>query len=139
MNGKLEITIKKGTDGSNEFVTRETTSNIPKVNEVGKASPKSQLVMGLATQYAKQLMNEGINVYANVTGNTIQTNQINRFLNITADVALAASGIVGAIAVGFKYTTQAINEQIEIQKAYNKSQFIQSGMGKIVNSYGRYN
>ena len=94
MNGKLEITIKKGTEGSNEFVTRETTSKIPKVNEVGKSSPKSQLVMGLATQYAKQLMNEGINVYANVTGNTIQTNQINRFLNITADVALAASGIV---------------------------------------------
>lgn len=137
MNGKLEIVIKKSDTGENLFVTREKKT--PSKKEPGEQTKESQLLNPLITQYAKQLMNEGISVYGNVTGNTIQVNKINNFLNLTADAVLAATGVVGLVAVGFKYTTQIINQQIEYQKAYDKSQFLQSGMGKIVNNYGRYN
>lgn len=137
MNGKLEIVIRKGENG-NEFTTRETTTRKEKIDP-GQETSQAKLIAPLIEQYSMKLMNEGINVYSNLTGNTIQTNKINSVINIASDIILATSGIPGAIAVGLKYVTQVVNEQIEVQKAYDKSAFIQRGMGKIVNSYGRYN
>lgn len=97
------------------------------------------LLYPLLRNYSQRLLNTGINVYSDLTGESIESNKINKTLAFGIDIVHALSSPIGAIQITYNYANEIVNEQIEIKKANNKAAFIKKGMGKIVNSYGRYN
>lgn len=135
MNGKMSVVIKKNVDGDN-FISKET---VFKKDEIpASETPKNKLATTLAIQYGKQLLNDGINSYANLTGNTIAVNRINEGLSLVATSIMAASSIFGAIAVSYQTISQLSQTLINNAKANNEALFLQQSQGKILNNYGRY-
>lgn len=97
------------------------------------------LLYPLLRNYSQRLLTTGINVYEDLTGESIETNKIHKTLGFGIDIIHALSSPIGAIQVTYNYASAIINEQIEIKKSNNKAAFIKKGIGKIVSSYGRYN
>lgn len=129
---EIQVLIKKG-DGiiPNQAQTQENLNT---------TSPQSKSqVNTLLIDYGKKLMQEGINTYINISGNSLMGNRINETLGIAADIlTIAKGGVVGAIAVGFKTATQAVSLLIENEKVNNNAEFLKSSMGKVRTNGGRY-
>lgn len=135
MNGKMSVIIKKTADGDN-FVSRE---QIFKKDEIpASETPKNSVVTPLLIQYGKQLLNDGINAYSNLSGDTIRVNRINESLSLVATGLMAISYPLGAIAAGYQTISQLSQTLINNAKANNEAMYLQQGQGRILNNYGRY-
>lgn len=130
---ELVVTIKKG-DGvipnqaqeSKQLSTQESNTSKSQINT-------------LMIDYGKKLMQQGFNTYINITGETLMGNRVNELVDISGDILMILKGgVVGAVAVGFKTATKAIDSYIQNTKANNNAEFLKSSMGKVRTNGGRY-
>lgn len=139
----IEIIIRKqgapGTEDEGNANDPSTAGAKGGKNEPGKPSKLQKQVNALLIQYGKQSIQEGIKLITDYTGDYVMSRQIDMATNIAADVAtVAATGWVGAIAVGYKYTTQAIEYGINQNRERARIEAYKSQLGEITQLGGRY-
>lgn len=130
----IEIKIsKKGAPGT------EGMPDAKKDSEPGKPSSTQKQVNTLLVNYGKQSLQEGYKLITDFSGDYVTANRIDTVLNIAADIStIATGGWVGAIAVGFKYTTQSIEQTINLRREQNRIQTMNQMLGEITQLGGRY-
>lgn len=131
----IEIKISKkgapGTEGMQPDATKD--------KEPGKPSSVQKQVNTLLVNYGKQSLAEAYKLYTDFSGDYVTANKIDAVLNIAADIStIAIGGWVGAVSVGFKYTTQTIEQSINVRREQNKIQAMNQMLGEIVQLGGRY-
>lgn len=130
----IEIKIsKKGAPGT------EGMPDAKKDSEPGKPSSTQKQVNTLLINYGKQSLQEGYKLITDFTGNYVAANRIDTVLNVAADVStIAIGGWVGAVAVGFKHTTQTIESFININREQNRIRTMNQMLGEVIQLGGRY-
>ena len=139
----IEIIIRKqgapGTEDEGKANDPSTAGAKGGKNEPGKPSKLQKQVNGLLIQYGKQSLQEGYKLISDYTGDYVTSKTIDMYVNIAADIAtIAAAGWIGAIAVGYKYTTQAIEYGINLNRERAKVETFSSQLGEITKLGGRY-
>lgn len=132
----IEVRIyKKGSPGTEG--TQQQTSTT--ATEPGKPSATQKQVNTLLINYGKQTLLEGYKLMTDFTGDYVLANKIDAALNIAADIStIMIGGWVGAVAVGFKRTTQEIEREINIRREQNKINAMNQMLGEITQLGGRY-
>ncbi len=139
----IEIVIRKqgapGTEDEGKANDTSTAGARGGKDEPGKPSKLQKQVNALLIQYGKQSIQEGIKLITDYTGDYVTQKKIDMYTNVAADAAIiAATGWVGAIAVGYKYTTQAIEYSINLNRERAKIEAFNSQLGEITKLGGRY-
>ena len=136
----IEIIIKKkGSPGETPEAAEASKETDGAPNEPGKPSNLQKQINTLLINYGKQSLQEGFKIFSDISGNYVLSNKIDTAVNLAADAAtIAAGGWVGAIAVGFKYTTQSIEQAINLRREQNKIQAMNQMLGEITQLGGRY-
>ena len=131
----IEVRIyKKGSPG-----TEGMQPDTKKDTEPGKPSALQKQVNTLLINYGKQTLQEGYKLITDFTGDYVLANRIDNALNVAADIStIAIGGWVGAIAVGFKRTTQAIEYEINARREQNRVNAMNQMLGEITQLGGRY-
>lgn len=124
-----------------ERLKREPSKKVSplKPNNNTPAKTNNSFTKHLMLMYSRRLLNDGVNLYGNVTGKSIEVNKMKRAINISTQAITASTSVYGLIATTLNVSNAIAMEQINIQKALNKTAFIQAGIGSVSNSYGRYN
>ena len=136
-NQGIEIVIKK--NGAPSGISSATPDEQRETREPGKPSAIQKQVNTLLINYGKQTLQEGYKLITDFTGNYVLANKIDAVTNIAADIStIAIGGWVGAVAVGFKYTTNLIESSIQIQRERNAIEARNRMLGEIVQLGGRY-
>ena len=133
----IEVVIRKsGTPGMTQA---NPASAHAEASEPGKPSVTQKQVNTLLINYGKQTLQEGFKLYNDFSGDYILANKIASATNIAADIAtIAIGGWVGAVAVGYKYSTQLIEQAINIQRINNEIEARKIMLGQVVQLGGRY-
>jgi len=139
----IEIIIRKqgspGTEDEGKTNDPSTAGAKGGKNEPGKPTKMQKQVNGLLIQYGKQSLQEGYKLITDYTGDYITSKTIDTYVNLAADVAtIAATGWVGAIAVGYKYATQAIEQSINVNRERSRIEAMNTQLGQITQFGGRY-
>ena len=124
-----------------ERLKREPSKKVSplKPNNNTPAKTNNSFTKHLMLMYSRRLLNDGVNLYGNVTGKSIEVDKMKRAINISTQAITASTSVYGLIATTLNVSNAIAMEQINIQKALNKTAFIQAGIGSVSNSYGRYN
>jgi len=129
----IEITIKKSETGQGQSPT------MPKANqEPGKTSVKDSAINTALIMASRQVMTNGINQIAELTGNYAAADRINDTLGIGADILLVSTGPVGVIAVTTKYATNIANSFIKQYRDRNNIELMRQRVGMISTQGSRY-
>ena len=130
----IEIKIsKKGAPGTDGMPDGK------KDDEPGKPSSVQKQVNTLLINYGKQSLQEGYKLITDFTGDYVTANRIDTVLNVAADISsIAIGGWVGAVAVGFKHTTQTIESFINVNREQNRIRTMNQMLGEVVQLGGRY-
>lgn len=97
MQGMIDIKISKSETAQGQAPDVQQTSREP-----GKQSTKNQAVGVALIAVGKQVAIQGVNQFASLSGNYAQAERFNAILSIGSDIAIAATGPVGLIAIGAK-------------------------------------
>lgn len=126
----IEIVIRK---------IQETSTQEKKEKKSNKDESTSLKAIKTALVSAgTNLANYGVSQFGNMTGYTIAQRNIENALNIAGYVGqIVAGGWVGAIAVGFQLTTQAMNTAIANDKANQQAQMLYQRSGNVTIDGGR--
>lgn len=136
IKGKLYTPVEK-----KERLKREPSKKVSplKPNNNTPAKTNNNFTKYLMLIYSRRLLSDAVDIYGNVTGKTIEVNKMRRAINISTQAITASTSVHGLIATTLNVSNAIAMEQINIQKALNKTSFIKVGIGSVVNSYGRYN
>lgn len=137
--GQIYIFIdKKGSDGGEHQLK-------PKGEEGGKNKQQKErekerdAIFTALIQSGKQAINQGINWYGQLTGDTTTTRTLQSVVSIGADLlTIAKGGWIGAIAVGTKYALQAGNIIIQTELTNRQLNYNKSLLGDISTKGSRY-
>ena len=137
----IEILIRK--QGSPESVAEQANNTGVGASggkeEPGKQSNTQKQVNTLLINYGKQSLQEGYKLITDYTGDYVTSKKIDMYTNIAADAAtIAAGGWVGAIAVGFKYTTQSLEYAINLNREKARVEAYNIQLGDVIKLGGRY-
>lgn len=133
----LSGTFGGALDGANNYITVQYIKNIQR-QTVERSKSMLSVLMPIVKNYVSKSLNEGINIYGELTGDMIGVNNAQVFMNSASNIALALSSPTGAISVAYNTTKSIIERNIEVKKANDKAQFLSQGLGKITTNYGRY-
>lgn len=136
----IEVIIREqGTGG-----VSNNNSGVPQVDpdnseEQGVENSNQKQVNALLIDYGKQLLQDGISIYTNYTGNYLLSNQIDTVTTFAADALMVIKGgWVGRIAVAYNTINSMIKSSREVQEANERAQYLKNQMGKVVEMGGRY-
>lgn len=137
----IEIIIRE--DGTMTGDGTPQTSGSPQSKgakeEQGKPKGNQSQVNALLIDYGKQILNQGLNVGVEITGNNLLQDRISALTNVAADaLMIAKGGWVGVAAVAMKYATSAINLQIQLERNRYTVEQLQKQAGLVAEYGGRY-
>lgn len=136
----IEIIIREdGTMSGNG--SPQSTPNSPrgKDEEQGKPKGNQSNVNALLIDYGKQILNQGLSVGIEITGNTLLQDQISTATSVAADVLMVAKGgWAGVAAVAMKYATSSIEQQINLNRERYKVEELRRSTGLVAEYGGRY-
>lgn len=136
----IEIIIRDdGASISGTSPTTTSTSPRGAKEEAGKPKPSQTNINALLIDYGRNIINQGVNVALDYSGNNILKDQINTVTNIATDILMIAQGgWVGVAAVAFKAASGAVNSFIQLDRNRYTSEVLRQQAGKIVELGGRY-
>lgn len=133
----IEIIIRE--DGT--MTGNGTPQSTPKgaKEEQGKPKGNQSNVNALLIDYGKQILNQGLSVGIEITGNTLLQDQISTATSVAADVLMVAKGgWAGVAAVAMKYATSSIEQQINLNRERYKVEELRRSTGLVAEYGGRY-
>lgn len=129
----ISITINKSETGQGQ------APNMPKSEkEPGKQTTQNSAVNTALIMAGRQVLTNGVNQVAELTGNYAQADNINTMLGIGADLAMLTVGPVGLIAVGTKYLTNIANSSIRQYRNRLNTDLIKQRAGVVSTQGSRY-
>lgn len=139
----IEVIIRKGTSADGVSQTEESSSATgeSQVNkkEKGKTSVQQGAVNAAIIQVGKQMLSQGINQYAELTGDYYTAGVLNAASSIGADIAtIAIGGVAGAIAVAGKYTLQFATSFVQQTRLTQEHKYTIERLGDISTKGSRY-
>lgn len=139
----IEVIIRE--DGTSTGTSTQGPSSTPNgmprgaKEEQGKPKGNQVNVNALLIDYGKTLLNTGLNVALDYSGNTILQDKISTATSLASDaLMIAKGGWVGVAAVAIKYSTQAVTQAININREQYKVEVIRKQSGLIAEYGGRY-
>lgn len=130
---EIDILIKKSSTGQGQAPQTPEADREP-----GKQSLQNQAVNTALINAGKQILMQGINQYAELTGNYAGVESINAALSIGADIAMVATGPVGAIAVASRYLINAASSFTAQARARNNLDLARERAGFVSTQASRY-
>ena len=107
--------------------------------EQGKPKGNQSQVNALLIDYGKQILNQGMNVGIEISGNNLLQDRISTLTNVAADaLMIAKGGWVGVAAVAMKYATSAIDLQIQLDRNRYTVEQLKQQAGLVAEYGGRY-
>lgn len=139
----IEVVIRKGTsaDGVSQTEASSSATGEAQVNkkEKGKRSVQQGAINTALIQVGQQMVSQGINQYANLTGNYASVEGLNAITNIGSDIAtIAVGGVAGAVAVAGKYAIQFATAFAEQARKIEEHNFTKERLGRISTGGSRY-
>ncbi len=133
------INIKINKTGQ-EDITKPGGQPAPDIKvDPGKLDIQKQAVNTAMINAGKQIASLGIREYGNITGDYATSNMVDTALGFGADILMiAAGGVVGAIAVGAKYTAQLLSQSVTLELSNRNVDFMRSRMGFVSARGSRY-
>jgi len=117
-------------EGQPEQVTRK---------EPGKSTVQNQAVNTALINVGKQGLKQGIQQYADLTGNYAFSETVNDVLSIGADIGtIAVGGFVGAVFVAGKYAVNITNSVIGLKRETDNILLAQQRAGMLSTEGSRY-
>jgi len=139
----IEVIIRKGTsaDGVSQTEASSSATGESQVNnkEKGKTSVQQGAVNAAIIQVGKQMLSQGINQYAELTGDYYTAGVLNAASSIGADVAtIAIGGVPGAIAVAGEYALQFATSFVQQTRLTQEHKYTIERLGDISTKGSRY-
>lgn len=138
----IEVIIRKGTSADGVSQTAASSSvGEAQVNgrEKGKKSLTQNAVNAALIQVGKQALNQGLQMYADLSGDYYSNEVINSFASLATDAALIyTAGPVGAIAVAGKYALQITKSFADNYRNQQEHNFTVERLGQISTRGSRY-
>lgn len=107
--------------------------------EPGKPNLQTQAINTALINAGRSIIMQGMSHYGDLTGDYITQNRVGEMLSIAGDVLMIVKGgVVGAIAVGAKYATQAINSMIQQRQNNIRVDYMRKHTGYIEAKGSRY-
>ncbi len=134
--GDIDITIKKGQTGQGQAPKRPEAPQSQR--EPGKPSIQNQAVNNALISAGRQILTQGVDQYAQMSGNYVAAERFNNALSITSDMMMLSTGPVGWIAVGTKHAVSIANSFISQQNARDEIRMQRERAGFITTQGSRY-
>lgn len=135
-----DIEIKIGKSETVKGQAPQTEQTQAQKMEAGRPSIQKQAVNTALISAGKQILTQGINQYADLTGNYAQAEAINNVLSIGSDLAILSTGPIGVIAVASKTAISITNSFIKQKRATDNIKLQRERAGfisKLGSRYGR--
>ena len=140
MNDVIKVRIYKGgvDDSSNGGVditpsAQEATTQEGKINKTNGI--RNSAVTAALISAAKQAAMQGVNKYAELSGNYNVTDNLSLVLEGASMVAMMFAGPVGWISAGSMMANKIVNYAVEITKEKREINYLKDGLGT-VQTYG---
>jgi len=139
----IEVIIRKGTsaDGVSQTEASSSATGEAQVNkkEKGKTSVQQGAINTALLQVGQQMVSQGINQYANLTGDYVSSETLNAITSIGSDIAtIAVGGPAGVVAVAGKYAIQFATAFAEQSRKIQEHNFTKERLGRISTGGSRY-
>ena len=137
----IEIIIREDGTMTGNGTPQTSPDSTPrgKKEEQGKPKGNQTNVNALLIDYGKQILNQGLSVGIEISGNTLLQDQISTVTNVAADaLMIAKGGWVGVAAVAMKYATSSIEQQINLNRERYKVEELRRSTGLVAEYGGRY-
>jgi len=140
MNDAIAIRIyKEGTAESTTNRVDATPSAQEATTQEGKANKadgiRNSAVTAALISAAKQAAMQGVNKYAELSGNYNVTDNLSLVLEGASMVAMMFAGPVGWISAGSMMANKIVNYAVEITKEKREINYLKDGLG-MVQTYG---
>lgn len=137
--GQIYIFIDKKGSGGGEHQLKPKGEEGKKNKQQIEREKERDAIFTALIQSGKQAINQGINWYGQLTGDTTTTRTLQSVVSIGADLlTIAKGGWIGAIAVGTKYALQAGNSIIQTELTNRQLNYNKSLLGDISTKGSRY-
>ena len=139
----IEVIIRKGTSADGVSQTPESSSAVGETqvnrSEKGKRNLQQEAVNAALVQLGKQMVSQGIQQYANLTGDYYSAEVLSAVTSIGGDIAtIAIGGPAGAIAVAGKYALQFASSFGDNLRKQQEHTFTVERLGQISTRGSRY-
>ena len=133
----LKVRIyKDGTDEISGGVGGQIENTQLAPSEVNKKSSiQSSAIATALINAGKQTIMQGINAFADLSGNYKITDSISIALETASMIGMAFAGPVGWVALGTQLVNKSINYFVEVKKESREINYLKDGIGK-VQTYG---
>ena len=140
MNDVIKVSIYKGgVDYSSNGGVDITPSAQEATTQEGKANKadgiRNSAVTAALISAAKQSLMQGVNKYAELSGNYDVTDNLSLILEGASMVAMMFAGPVGWISAGSMMANKIVNYAVEIAKEKREINYLKDGLGT-VQTYG---
>lgn len=137
-NGKVRVVIQKDTELT-EVSTQDGTAGISGKKDYEKPNLTKQAITSALIQSGQQAINQGINAYAQLTGDYQTTKLINRVTSVASDVLMILKGgPVGVIAVATKHAMEGVNKYVSNVNANRTLEYNNQQLGVVLRQGSRY-
>ena len=132
---QVDIIIHKDTEQRAVAVENQRALMV----EPGKPNLQTQAINTALIDAGRSIIMQGMAHYGDLTGDYMSQARVNEALGLAGDVMMIVKGgVVGAIAVGAKYATQAINSMIQQRQNNIRIDYMRKHTGYIEAKGSRY-
>ena len=127
---------------ANNDVTTGGKANIVKESQTPKKAGEKDIwkdiTKTIVVDQGRKILTESINQFVDLTGNAKIRSQVNAFNTVLGyGTAIAAGGVVGAVAVAVDIGLKAATSEIEIRKANANIELLRQRVGNSLVNGGR--
>lgn len=130
---EIDILIKKSSTGQGQAPVTPQAEREP-----GKPNIQQQAVNAALINAGKNILYQGVNQYAELTGNYAIAETMNDVLSITSDIAILSTGPIGWIAVGSKTVINIGGSFVKQDRAWKETELLRERAGYISLQGSRY-
>ena len=137
----IEIIIREDGTMSGNGTPQTSPNSTPRGTKEEQGKPKGNQVNvnALLIDYGKQILNQGLSIGIEISGNNLLQDRISSLTNVAADaLMIAKGGWVGVAAVAMKYATSSIEQQINLNRERYKVEELRRSTGLVAEYGGRY-
>ena len=132
---QIDVIIHKDTEQRAVAVENQRALMV----EPGKPNLQTQAINTALIDAGRSIIMQGMSHYGDLTGDYMSQARVNEALGLAGDVLMIVKGgVVGAIAVGVKYATQAINSMIQQRQNNIRVDYMRKHTGYIEAKGSRY-
>jgi len=132
---QIDVIIHKDTEQRAVAVENQRALMV----EPGKPNLQTQAINTALIDAGRSIIMQGMSHYGDLTGDYMSQARVNEALGLAGDVLMIVKGgVVGAIAVGAKYATQAINSMIQQRQNNIRVDYMRKHTGYIEAKGSRY-